>query len=276
MDIISKKIILNGINKGLNLSLIGYSRSAIRTGFIIPEYNIFLDAGIYSDKKPELILVTHSHQDHINNLYSLLLDNIKNPYLGYPKEIHTLMKNYLDANFSLNLNKRKSFMKYKSLLFEDNSLNVKISSKNLEIKPFIMTHDVPCLGYGISEIKTCLHPTYSNLSQEEIKDLVKNNINVKTEKKSKMLLFCGDTNYKCLETLDYTYPYIIIESTFLYPEHFEESRKKYHLHFSDLQPYIEKYTETTFILIHFSKRYKDEDILEFFKLNNYPNIIPFV
>ena len=54
----------------LGVSLVGYSRSAIRTGFIIPEYNIFLDAGIYSDKKPELILVTHCHQDHINNLYS--------------------------------------------------------------------------------------------------------------------------------------------------------------------------------------------------------------
>jgi len=275
MDINSKKIQLT-IN---NISLVGYSRSAIRTGFIIPEYNIFLDAGIYSDKKPELILVTHCHQDHINNLYSLLLDNINHPYLGYPKEMQSLIKNYLDANFSLNLNKKKSFMKYKSLLFDNyskNIMNIKISSKNLQIKPFNMSHDVPCLGYGISEIKTCLNPEYSNLSQEEIINLVKNNINVKIEKISKMLLFCGDTNYQCLETLDYSYPYIIIESTFLYPEHFEESRKKYHLHFSDLQPYIEKYKETTFILIHFSKRYKDEDILEFFKQNYYSNIIPFV
>jgi ribonuclease Z len=271
MDIINKKLVLN-IN-GSNISLIGYSRSAIRTGFIISEYNIFLDAGIYSDKKPELILLTHCHQDHINNLYSLLLDNINSPYLAYPKEMHYFLKNYLDANFSLNLNKKKSFMKYKSLSFDTQIINIKLSSKKLEIKPFIMTHDVPCIGYGLSEIKTCLNPEYSNLSQEEIKTLVKNNINVKTEKISKMLLFCGDTNYLALENLDYTYPYIIIECTFLYPEHFEESRKKHHLHFSDLKPYIEKYTETIFILIHFSKRYKDEEINEFFKLNYFQNII---
>jgi ribonuclease Z len=259
------------------VSLVGYSRSAIRTGFYIPEYNIFFDAGIYSDKKPELILLTHCHQDHINNLYSLLLDNINHPYLCYPKEMHYFLKNYLDANFSLNLNKRKSFMKYKSLLFENlQNINVKISSKNLEIKPFIMSHDVPCLGYGLSEIKTCLNPEFSNLSQEEILNLVKNNINVKIQKISKMLLFCGDTNYIALENLDYSYPYIIIECTFLYPEHFEESRKKYHLHFYDLKPYIEKYNNTTFILIHFSKRYKDEDIIEFFKLNQYNNINFFI
>jgi ribonuclease Z len=258
------------------ITLLGYSRSAIRTGFIIPEYNIFLDAGIYSDKKPELILLTHCHQDHINNLYSLLLDNINSPYLAYPKEMHHFLKNYLDANFSLNLNKRKSFMKYKSLQYSLDVNTVKLSSKNLEIKPFIMTHDVPCLGYGLSEIKTCLNPEFSNLSQEEILTLVKNNINVKIEKISKMLLFCGDTNYLALENLDFSYPYIIIESTFLYPEHFEESRKKHHLHFSDIKPYIEKYNNTTFILIHFSKRYKDEDIKEFFKLNHFENIIPFI
>ena len=42
----------------------GFSRSAYRTGFYIPELNIMLDAGPQNFNNPDNIFITHSHLDH--------------------------------------------------------------------------------------------------------------------------------------------------------------------------------------------------------------------
>jgi ribonuclease Z len=48
--------------------LSGYSRSMYRSGFHISGLNILLDAGPQFFKKPDYILITHSHVDHIAEL----------------------------------------------------------------------------------------------------------------------------------------------------------------------------------------------------------------
>jgi ribonuclease Z len=44
----------------------------------------------------------------------------------------------------------------------------------------------------------------------------------------------------------------------------------------DLKPYIEKYSNVTFILFHFSLRYKNKEILNFFEEQNLKNVIPWI
>lgn len=43
----------------IGMSLNGHSRSRERTGFIIPELNIFLDAGVPAPDNPSVVLITH-------------------------------------------------------------------------------------------------------------------------------------------------------------------------------------------------------------------------
>ena len=62
-------------------------------------------------------------------------------------------------------------------------------------------------------------------------------------------------------------------STFLYPEHYEEADSRKHLHFDDLKPHFVKNPETEFVLIHFSCRYKKEEIIVFSEENSFPNVI---
>lgn len=49
---------------GTNFTLKGHSRAAEKTGFIIPEIGLFLDAGQQTYFEPKVILITHSHSDH--------------------------------------------------------------------------------------------------------------------------------------------------------------------------------------------------------------------
>jgi len=69
-------------------TLSGHSRSLERTGFVLGELNIFLDAGVgwRSDTaNPDAILVTHGHIDHINALPMLLRCGTARPYVFVPR-----------------------------------------------------------------------------------------------------------------------------------------------------------------------------------------------
>jgi len=82
-----------------------------------------------------------------------------------------------------------------------------------------------------------------------------------------LFVFLGDTNIKVFETHKEILesPYVIVECTFLEPEHANLSGERDHIHYEELKPIIESNPKTTFILIHFSLRKKDQQILEFFE-----------
>ena len=50
---------------GTPWEICGYSRSAYRTGFYIAALDMMLDAGPQNFNKPEHILITHTHIDHL-------------------------------------------------------------------------------------------------------------------------------------------------------------------------------------------------------------------
>lgn len=61
-----------------------------------------------------------------------------------------------------------------------------------------------------------------------------------------------------------TYPVVFIECTFFQPDHKEAAASSLHLHWSDLRSFVLEHRDTTFVLIHFSRRYSDEEINSFF------------
>jgi len=72
------------------------------------------------------------------------------------------------------------------------------------------------------------------------------------------------------------YPVIVIECTFLF-DHVQQAVQSDHSHWSQLEPYVQSHPNTTFILIHFSLRYKSDEIEKFFDSlpNGRPkNVIP--
>jgi len=93
--------------------------------------------------------------------------------------------------------------------------------------------------------------------------------------------FLGDTTHKVFETSPeiLEYPVVIVECTFLLDEHVSAAEPSGHMHWKFLSEIAGKHKKTTFVLIHWSMRYKVEDIRKFF--NDLPggcpsNIYPWI
>jgi len=94
-------------------------------------------------------------------------------------------------------------------------------------------------------------------------------------------LFLGDTSKIVLENENiYKYKTIMIECTFILDEELEQADITQHMHWNYLKPYVEKYPDITFVLFHFSQRYKRTEIESFFEIqkvdNNLNNIITWI
>jgi hypothetical protein len=83
----------------------------------------------------------------------------------------------------------------------------------------------------------------------------------------------GEYN-QCLEK----YGTIFVECTFIGDTEKDkrQAKKTKHMHWSNLQPYIESHPSIDFVLYHFSLRHKPREILDFFASTGIPNIIPLV
>jgi len=247
--------------------LIGYSRGSFKTGLMIAPLRIFLDAGVCSQYEPNLILVTHGHSDHVGELYNILIGNSRKnkvPIITAPS-LTKLLSNQINSNYSLNrgFNDRYNKCEIIGLL---KPYYVTIQGKKLKIEPFEMKHLVDTIGFGIQEIREKLKTEFIGKSQEELIEL-KKTTSITEEKEIPMFLFCGDTDNSILDTLPFSnYPIVIIEATFLHPDHIHEAKQRKHLHISDVEPYFIKNEKTTFILIHFSNRYTIDEIKTYQKV----------
>ena len=110
----------------------------------------------------------------------------------------------------------------------------------------------------------------------ELVELKKSGVEITENYFVQLILFISDTGKNGIIDLPFEkYPLIIIECTFLEDEHYEEAVSRKHLHWKDLEPIVKANPTNTFILGHFSCRYKDDFLIEFeqaIKIN-YSNII---
>lgn len=248
--------------------IIGYSRSANKTGFFIPSLNIVLDGGINFDGEINLILITHGHTDHINQIYRLIKNNNKSPTIITPERLTIHMQRLLDAFRSVT-RARTCSVNHVAIMGMNSESVYTYQRKGKEIWKihcYQMDHSVPCNSYGIHLVSNKLKDEYKQIidqfnNKKEITkfitDLKKQKIAIHQQIETPYLFFGGDTSKKSLPSIPFgKYPYVMIECTFFDEQDYPLSIEKKHLHWKDLEDYVKLYINTQFILIHFSCKYK--------------------
>ena len=257
---------------GYNLTLHGWSRGSQNTGFMIPELKLLLDAQSRSKFNPEFIFITHGHTDHCFSLPMRILNIPTNPLVLVPDETRGLISDFINATFR---------MGYADPSYQHTCHLVGVIpgqvyqlKNSFQVKVYDMVHNVPCRGYGLQITKNKLKPEYSDCSKEELIALRKNHAEIMGSSVEPVLAYLTDTTTQVFELNPelLTYPYIMIECTFV-PCHPEDTLKELqlaeeakHIHWNHLYPIIQQNPKVTFILIHFSHRYTDEE-LTLFKQN---------
>jgi ribonuclease Z len=256
-------------NTGITLT--GYSKSAYRTGFYLPELNIMLDGGPQNFNSPSHVFLTHTHMDHIANLPLTMIDCTDLKVYG-PEEAERFFKRYIRAFLELNSCQTlpdEQYYEYFPVSQEAGRIEGPFCFKNRHfaaIEVFKCYHTVPTVGYGLIETKQKLKEEYKGMNGSEIGKLRKEGTCVTREENIPLIAYLCDTDNRalgCNPSL-FTYKAIIVECTFLYEEHANETKERQHLHWQDLKPYVLEHPEIQFILMHFSQRYSDAEVQAFF------------
>ena len=277
------------------ISLMGWSVAALRTNFYIKELGLMLDAGLSSPTWTiNHLLITHCHSDHCANLPFHLYshkpsDKIK---IYVPKGIEKHIKEFIESAYLLSSHtfpeeeniKREElhlYNYYELLTVEPgNNFPIQIKKATYGLEIFKCYHQVPCVGYGVYNIRKKLKEEYSKLGGKEIGELRKKGVEINYDLINKMFVYLGDTGKEIFENKEWEkiveYPTIIIECSFILKEEKEQAIKTYHIHWDFIEPIIDKYNKNTFILIHFSQRYDKSEIKKFFEEKNKSNVIPWI
>jgi ribonuclease Z len=231
------------------------------------------------------VFVTHCHGDHSGSIMNVISRHLL-PDFYMPEESCDEAAAMLDAYVHFKL-----FNRFDTLLPSYTLHRMKggqsfplPKSKDKVVDTFSCTHSVPTVGFGFSVNKKALKPEFQGKPGKELGKLRKEGVELDYTKKVKMFAFLGDTSAGIFETDEvksgalFEYPLVFIECSFLGddPDDRKRADKTKHMHWEDLKPVVQKNPQTFFVLIHFSLRYSEVFIREFFEKEGIPNVMPWV
>ncbi|MFC5826035.1 MBL fold metallo-hydrolase [Nonomuraea insulae] len=264
---------------GTELTLTGYSRANDKTFFHIPELRCSLDAGLCEGRRVDTVFLTHTHHDHSKDL-DYLAANPSGTDIYLPAEAVPYVESYIRASAELNhgtgfdpalANHRLHGVR------QDDEFT--FGRRGHHVRVMECEHKVPCVGYAFSQRSKTLRPEFEELRQSLVRQgkggefgrvMARNReegIEVDTEIRRPLFAFLGDTHTSVFERNPwlFDYPVVITECTFLEDTELERANRIGHTVWSRLRPVVEANPRTLFVLIHFSLRYSDQQVLAFFR-----------
>jgi len=152
-------------------------------------------------------------------------------------------------------------------LFPVSSGEVHDVSKTIRVRIVDCFHTVDTVGYCFYLLRPKLKKEYEALAGSDIAKLRKSGVSVTEDIELPQFVFLGDTTARVFaahEALLATFHVVIVECTHLFDEHAALAEPSGHMHWKSVEAAARKMPNTTFVLIHWSARYKMEEIVAFF------------
>jgi ribonuclease Z len=236
--------------------------------------------------------ISEVHGDHSTSLPYMICRRVP-PTIYLPEVAIESCRSYLDThvNFRLHGQDVGTLLPTYTLQGVKGGEKLKFSGKQHAdklVEVFDCDHSVTCVGYGFLHVKKKIKPEYVGVEGKQLGLLRRQGVEIDTFYESPMFAFMGDTTTKFYaehgdlekegkENI-FRYPLIITECTFLgtREDDSERAEKTKHTLWTHLKPFVESHPNVTFVLIHFSHRYGEKEIREFFAKENLVNVVPFV
>ncbi|KAG9256574.1 RNase Z [Emericellopsis atlantica] len=284
-----------------NYVLTGRSRAAWHTSFVIPQLDVLLDAGLCVNKlRPRHLFITHGHNDH-TLLSPAFVSRDDPPDVYVPAQMKKAFNDYILADTMMNLggdikaedaeqmgmdpkrqegkedkddpgrtaNERAWLNTHTTHGVRDGDVLELHRVKDMSVKVFNCDHTVPCVGYVFCSTRHKLKEEFQERSGHDLKELKESGTEITYPHTVPIFAFLGDTSTSVLasdpEWLQNEISVVITECSFLIEEHREQATRTKHTIWTDLEKVIRKWPKTTFVLMHFSLRYSEEEIVGFFK-----------
>jgi len=246
------------------IRILGSSLAGEETFFVLPELNIGFDVG--RCQRPVLgvdnIFLTHGHMDHAAGVayyfsQRMFIDNAPGTVFvpeGLVEPIRRLLRAWADIDgHEPPANIQPAYPGQDIPLRRD-----------LVVRPFLVNH--PCrrhdrsvvhaLGYAAIEVRQKLLEDYQGLSGPELVELKARGVSITRRVEIPLVAYCGDTAPGSFLELDYVRnsKVLLLECTFLAPDHHERAEAGFHMHVSYLRDILPKLANERIVLAHLSRR----------------------
>ncbi len=264
---------------GTTLTLTGYSRANDKTFFHLPQLKCCIDAGLCEGRQPDTVFLTHTHNDHVADI-EFLAGKPTGVDIYVPAEAEGYVDTYIRSRRELNHvapfdPELAGALRLHPVAGGDSFTFGK--RRVYRVRVVQCVHKVPCVGYCFSERKTRLKPEFAALKAEMAAagKLQEFGARMAEERRrgevtevyfEPLFAFLGDTHASVFAANPwlFEYPVIITECTYLDDKERERADRVGHTVWSQLRPVIAEHPQTTFVLIHFSLRHSDRQVVEFF------------
>ncbi len=246
------------------LRVLGRTLAGEENFVVAPELNLGFDLGRAPREVVAVdhVLLTHGHMDHAAGVayyfaQRMFVDNDPG-HLYVPEGLADPLRRLLRVWADIDGHEPPANI-HTALPGEDIELR-----RNLVARPFKVNH--PCrrydhsvvegLGYSVIEVRHKLKSEYHELTGPQLVELKKQGVEITRRVELPLLAYCGDTAAGDFLGLDHVRnaKILLLECTFVEPDHLKRARAGYHMHVTDLRELLPRLNNERILLTHLSRR----------------------
>lgn len=128
--------------------------------------------------------------------------------------------------------------------------------RDLLIRPFAVNHRTAALGFAVVEVRHKLREEFIGKTGPELVALKKQGIEIQRRNEVAVLTYCGDTAEGDFLDLPHVSQakVLILECTFVAPDHVHRARAGHHIHVRDLSRILARLKNEHIVLAHLTRR----------------------